>query len=455
MEKPPTYQKSPFVPLSRRLNEEFQKLLIELLYLIREYGISQIKPDHKNPDELFKFVVLVHDGWKKAQNIIAVELLKRLDIHDGLLKKRKKQHSNRDEAIDTKILLHNNKFEIIVLRRMLDSIAWQILKGEHSTVRRLQVKDAESNLSKKSIEDSLPTANLWNKDPQTIAICTDMTTFVHIGDLLVSKHGEETIVFVELKSGKKNLFFVDAAKFSIESKSTEFDSLFKESLDERDVKHYERNKRQLLRGIGITDTINKEEGHDVKLDKKIKIHPTEIPIMKYSDAIVKCCNEINDKKTWAIETIDDCLHIGVYSNSAQGYVAFNGWMDIIKCKSSIYNLTDSFYNGTATPFANLDLPTETLEKIIKGDILIVLCLDVRALIDVANEIKPNFLQLKRSKKLKTDSQKMDFMTLDGQYVTTDEGGAVGAGLIDRIIFDLQHPLNALEMLYRMTRSSAR
>lgn len=445
------YPVAPFISIGHQLDDEVKKTVIELLYLIREHGIKQLIPDLTKPEEICTLAELVHDGWKKAHLIIAEELTKRLSRSDNLKKRRKKRYESENEKREVEGGYHKNRIEIIVLRRMLDSIAWTMLKKEHSTIRRLQVPDSASNLSIRNIEDALPTASLWNEDSFTIAICSDMTTFVHIGDLLVYKYIEDRVFFAELKSGKKNMLLADAAHFSITENCDNFEGFLSENLEQTDLKHYNRIKRQLTRGNEVISTLNNEKGYDSHLNRDIKIHPVEIPVERYSDAIVNCCNEITDKKTWSISTVDDCLHIGVYSDCQQGYVAFNGWMEIIKCRSRVYNITDSFSLITALPFASLDLPTEILEKILKGTLIIVMCFDTGEFLRAANDKFPNFLKLGNSKKSRRDSQIADLLMHDGQFIESDSGGVLGSGFIDRIIFDLQSPLNALTMIYQMEK----
>lgn len=51
-------------------------------------------------------------------------------------------------------------------------------------------------------------------------------------------------------------------------------------------------------------------------------HPSEF----YTNHLVKMWEIIRGGKNWAIDTIDECLFLGMCRNSEMGFVAFNGWM---------------------------------------------------------------------------------------------------------------------------------
>ncbi len=138
------------------------------------------------------------------------------------------------------------KLEILILRRLIDSIVWTMLNFEHSTIRRLPLKGGVDNLSVSSILQAKDIIDEMNKDGGIIAISSDITTFVHTGDIL-SLSLDDGFKFIELKSGRKNIEFSEAAQFSHEIKCPHFDDEYTKDFSDTDKKHYLRIKKQLER----------------------------------------------------------------------------------------------------------------------------------------------------------------------------------------------------------------
>jgi len=363
----------PFAVFGASLNDDFKQLIERLLFLIREHGISQFKPTPGNREEWLHFAALVHDGWKQAQTIIAEKILRNLTLRDQALLKVKEHHRLKNAAEKEKSIVEASRLqlEIKVLRRILDSIPWAIFKGEHSTIRRLSVRGGQSNLSAQNILDTLPMAHHYNEDPSKVAICTDITSFIHVGDILLADVNAGNVGFVELKSGEKNIALSHAAAFAVESECSAYEMHLKSSLTPTDVQHFDRAKKQLARGNSVVNTINNEGGTDHNTGLEIKICPIARPVECYANEIVACYEELNETKHWSINSIDNCLHLGVYNNLEHAFVGFNGWMDTIHCTSHIYNITDSFRFPWVRPFGSLNLPLEILKKVLRGEITIV------------------------------------------------------------------------------------
>lgn len=61
----------PFARLGKYLPDDLIQEAVDLLFLVREYGISKTSPPFTTPEEFLHFVAHVHDGWKLAQRRIA------------------------------------------------------------------------------------------------------------------------------------------------------------------------------------------------------------------------------------------------------------------------------------------------------------------------------------------------------------------------------------------------
>ena len=176
--------------------------------------------------------------------------------------------------------------------------------------------------------------------------------------------------------------------------------------------------------------------------------PSKLAVELFSTEIVSCYEQLSEDKHWAIASIDNCLHLGVYNDQKSAFIGFNAWMDVEHCTSRIFNITDSFRMPWVRPFGSLDLPLELLQKVFRGEVSIVLCLDVKAFVELANSMFPNYLSVaSKSETAAACDEFYEYLQLDGRVINCNSarGWIVGRGVLDRIVFDLQRPSNLLEM----------
>jgi len=429
----------PYVPLGLYLSDEFKKFVTELLFLIREYGISKHPAAPENHQDWLNFSGFVHEGWKQAQSLIAKKILENLTSVEKLTKDIPLGNEQNE--------IRRLNLEIKILRRMQDSIAWSVLLNEHSTIRRLSVKGGEHNFSAANIADALPIVDEYNSVASNMAILTDLTTFVHNGDVLLFDAEKGAKYFIELKSGEKNHLLTEMAQFAVESECPKFNAHVTSALPPKDFKQFERVKRQYGRAKTVTETINNEMGSDPNTGAKVSITTVPTEFEGYQDKIVRCCGELGPDKIWAIDSVDDCLFLGAYAQADMAYVGFNPWMDLIKCTSPVYNLTDTFADPSVKPFASLNLPLEILTKILKSEVCVVLSLDLNKFIFVGNKLFPNMFSLGGAKESrKAFQQPLHLAECDGRIIKATAGGqtiTMGTGIIERIIYDFQSPVNAI------------
>lgn len=269
----------PFLRLGKYLPEEFMAVAEELLFLVSAYGMSKAPSEPTNEEELGQFFAHVHDGWKEAQVRIAELLTDALARQAAAQADEKEQHRQRNKKgqLEAKRKSHQIRVEIHLLRRTLDVALWTIVQGEHSTLRRLFVVDGNNSLSGKNIAEAMPVANEINEKPLAMAICTDMLSMVHVGDLVVIDRESGEITFVELKSGHKNYVISKAAEFAVESECQAFAHFATADFDQKDAKHYERVKRQAKRNQAIVKTIRDEGGVDQNTGAKVQIEAMGMP----------------------------------------------------------------------------------------------------------------------------------------------------------------------------------
>ncbi|MEC4192597.1 hypothetical protein VSP75_15610 [Escherichia coli] len=439
----------PFVSSWKQLSPDLISTAKEILFLTRKYGIEKVGEAEALKNRV-EFFAAVHDGWKLVQQKIANEIIVRLDEVASLKAQSKDFHRQKKSEEKFRVLrkAEVKEAEIKVLRRFIDTIVWILFDNEHSSIRRLALPDGNDNLSKQNIIDSMAAADLINKEPTSIAIVSDLTTFVHAGDLVVMKMGQG-VALTEVKTGDKNIEFSHAAQFSVKSKCEHFDKEFTQDFNEKDIKHYNRTKKQWQRLTDITGTINNGSGYDYYHKQQVKIEDENYIPEFYNQDIVDRWTDIKAGKNWSIAVIDECVYVGAYKTTEMGFVGFNSWMDGTDFKGHVFNISDSIGQYFVQPLFNLNLPHELIEDIIDSEVIIVLCLDFRKFMELGNEKYPNLLHLAPLPKLFSDPG--DYFMIGKQAIFSYKNGNksfIGTGLESRIIFDLQRPANIIDWIYK-------
>jgi hypothetical protein len=296
----------------------------------------------------------------------------------------------------------------------------------------------------------MPEADVINANPMAIAIISDMTTFVHTGDLFALTP-EQGIMLIELKTGKKNIEFSTAAEFSVLSECSLFDEIYTKSFNKTDLDHYHRSKRQITRAKNVIDAIVTGQGFDNFHQSKVTIHDKNFSPNFFTAEIINLWQRIYNGKSWAITDINECLFIGAYSKAEIGFCGFNTWMKTSKFSGKVYNLLDSFSDPLSRPFFSLNLPDKLLYDIINGNLIIVLCLDIKLFMKRANKKHPGLYYHTEPPPKTADTP--NILSVGDKYIATDINGIanyVGNGIETRIIFDQHYPDSLIGWAYKMS-----
>ncbi|QMV54207.1 hypothetical protein [Ewingella americana] len=437
-----------FESIWKLVSPEFPLLFKRIMFHIipsdpkQDSEISDKKSYQKIVEDLFK-------DWKMAQTLLVESILERLSLIKALETQKNEHHRNKQgdkkkECIN-KIIIINN--ELRMLRRCVDALVWLIFDCEHSSIRRLPLKDGIDNISAKNINETMLAVNEMNKNPLSIALACDLTTFVHVGDVIL--RNSDGIEIIELKSGEKNIKISQAAAFSLETQCPVFEENYMHDMNATDKKHYFRAKKQQQRLSSVVNVIETGQGYDNYHDKNIIIDDRNYQPEFFHKYIIQSWNKLCSGKNWDIHHVDDCLYIGVYRDYFLGFAGFNAWMDGTGFKGKIFNINDSFIHVIERPLLCLGLPLALLEEIIDSKLTIVLCLDYKKFVQVGNSMFPGLFKYGA---LDTDLVELaDLFNFDGNAVYSMSNGVkryMGTGMESRIIFDFQYPRNVIEWCYK-------
>ncbi|MDH0866437.1 hypothetical protein [Mitsuaria sp. GD03876] len=439
----------PYLRLAKALGEEYMQKAERWHFLVSDHGFASVPGPPTTREEFEVFYAKCHDGWKLAQREIADFLIESLPQLTAAKAEEKRLHAAKD-VTGRKLAKENRRrieAEIAVARRMLDAALWTMVSCEHSTLRRLLVADGRHSLTVANIQEAMRAAEEFNKEPMTIALCCDMLSLVHIGDLVLFDARTGTLSFVELKAGDKNVALAKAADFAVKSQCAAFESFATGSLSPKDLKHFARAKRQAERNNAAISIIKNEGGDDPFTGGRVQIQRVAPP-KTWGDRIAACAASLTAERQWAIDVVEDCVYIGVYTDPKMAFAGFQSWMKIQACTAPVVNFLDSFRQPAVRPLGAANMTYELRLKALRGDILVILCLDIHRLIERGNKLLPGFMRLgSRSEGAKAQSPRIQDFTLDGCPVICNVGGQeviLGAGTRDRILFDFHSPTQLLQ-----------
>lgn len=300
---------------------KFEEKIKEILFYCRTYGAYTLF-DGKAPTTDFdgeELNRLCYDGFKIAQSKILIELRDLQKVRQSTEQEIKQAKRERNQALlsglkeKSKIL----DYQFDIFKNFADSIAWQMINGQHYFYRRLFTHEAgEKNLNDKSFEYVIYFANKINENRDSFCLITDITHNIQLGDcLIVDKEG---IKVSEIKSGEKNFEALELIEKE-QLNENNVDSIIGESCDKEFKKHIKRmltQKGKIQRAVKI---IKDNEGPDTKFkDSIVKIIENDFEIETYHSAFNKLFKQL-EEKDWAYDCIEAIVHVGVYKNDWRLY----------------------------------------------------------------------------------------------------------------------------------------
>ncbi len=302
-------------------------------------------PDNlKENEELrHRFLASSHEGMADAQRIIVEHL------------------SSGDDITDS----HE-----VLFRGICDAIAWQLLGDQLCYARRLYKGHRQPDIKNSNFESVVfASSNYMENNPGSIALISDLTSFVQIGDLL-TLDGTGKFGIVEVKEGEKNRIIGDFMKNHLNTGCDMALYQFARQEGVESLKQMGRMLRQAQRMSHVSEVMSKGESTDPDSDEKIMIPDDLFIIDSWEGELVSAVEEA-DIKGWSIRVIDDCVFLGCYSDhpmKAAGHIIFNGWFDNCggtpECPRA--TLLDAMSHPLAVPVFNLNIPNETKFDILFG-----------------------------------------------------------------------------------------
>ena len=444
--------------------EWFERKVKIINYYITRYGIEHInfafsfKALKKDANKK-NFFNKVHEGFEQAQE----EIIQALLIIDNELAELKKLNIDlrlKKQPVEIKELKKNIlilKYHELVFRKLADSIAWQLLNLEKYRVRRLIINKLPTPIKNIDLENTNKSIK-WLKVnyPNSFTLITDITTFIHIGDLLVFDSKNNQNFFIELKSGIVNeeiTNMIEAFNPNNDFRNFKlFDAFFANDKNEKKYKQLKRVIKQDRRVANVISVFKNDKGIDNQSGEEIKIFNCNFKINYFSDRIQNLFlkSQLNISATMII---DKCLLVGLYNSQFFGNKAMEMWLMLKKIKPyPVLNYIQSFYDPTAFPPFLQAIDSNFIEELVllKKHLFFALDFDKWLIKAKKNGFEFGWLTKKQTIKLlqgRKDSHK-PFIFKDQALEFSYKKNKVllEQGILARIFYDWITPTSALKIL---------
>lgn len=436
---------------------DFFKQYLAVLRLALDSGweaqplsVPRMKANSISRSELRRFVAACHRGYEKAQNRV-MEMLEAL---------------NNDQAIEEE----EKEKRILLLRKIMDGIAVTIFQDRTHLMRRLIVHDEPPKIQLTTLHQAHREANVLNGEShQTFALLADLTTFIHVADILRIdfRSAPPEVSMIELKTGRVNRMLLQ----QLENYEPTEDSLKRlasdpafEQLasDPGTLKRYksqaERMLRQKIRRANIQEIVATDVGRDFDLQMPVVWSKEEAAVPSYDKMLNELCDNAR-RNGLAAGTVNHCLHFGVgfaESELEAASIAITEEVGKQVPEEELFKVADIFRNNLAAlavrPFVLWRLKREHLLSLMKGELIIKMAFDVAGFIWLCRNIgfKMEFGTRREAAEVAQKVGKQNVPTWGGRhltYHTPDGPRMIGGGILSRFANDLTSPLAFMKLRF--------
>lgn len=388
-----------------------------------EYGQKPSK------DVIDEFIDLTHQGMRIAQDKIVNKLLLSIENDD---------------------VSHARRF---AYRGIADAIGWQLFKNELAYVKRFFMAQQPPTLQESNIESVLLTVEQCHiQDPDSIALISDLTTFIQVGDIYHIKKDGSTNIY-EVKEGKTNKQIL---QILAEMPTLIDDSNVPNQFADKPVnfqKQVQRTLRQKQRMQSLQETLSNDEGIDALTGKSVKIFDLPTDVGTWYSSIIDLSKQC-ELKGYAIDVIQDCLYIGCYETGrfkVPGQLAFEGWFSGMGASPDCprTSLVNCMMDPLGLPIYNLPIPDELKFDLLFGRKHISLGIHMQKLIEtcIGTGISIRLADKKETARLK---QKNKYLwRYNGQAIVFGEGpeqSCLGEGFALRVFYHGEKPVDTMTAL---------
>ena len=365
----------PWCPHPRQRAAEFRTHLETLADLVGSYAVERFRPNRADSLEMIRFRNLVHQGWKQAQNFAMKAVLDLQDERSELKDTMKRLRRSGDpetarhlEAIDAELA-----GRVLRVRHAINAIVW-IMMREHSHGLR-HVKLLSNNLTRENLFRAFSEIDEINKDTHRLAVSTDLSTCVPVGDAVaLSPSDDVSAAILEFKSGLVNTECQDLTHEMVLRQCERFIAFSLLDLDTSRHEQIVRMLKQKHAGDQFVCQLQLAAERAVATRAPTLITSNE---QHYSKSVVEMAEKLEAGESWAIATVEDCLHLAMYSDVRLAKV-FPKWMADMKLAPDPLDYACVTEHCFTRPTLSLPLPHLVTRNLYTGKWILLMQLDVHS-----------------------------------------------------------------------------
>ena len=277
----------------------------------RERGIVDPAIGKADPQSVLR---MRYADFAGAQKLIIEELqaimARKRDLDTKLQAARK--NKQRMQVTYFERALGEEKVKEIIIRKLADSIAWQLVDGRTDFIQWLYSSENPPAIDESNLQSVLEEVNRLNEEePLSFALITDLTSFIRVGDIL-RRDTSGIIKIIEVKEGKKNLEALQIVKNELMSEGDELSlANLKQVYDPYLMGQVNRIRKQIAKGNRVREIINTGKGQDPQTCTPVIVQEPQRKPGTYTKELVGQLLSL-DKDPWAYTIIEGCLMIGCY-----------------------------------------------------------------------------------------------------------------------------------------------
>lgn len=423
------------------VNQEKDWLYAALRMLRKPAGdddrFSSLESIAKNRDD---FIKKTHESYKKLHEIAIGAIID----FDSRIKKAKDSKLRKDAIA----YLYFNR---LIWRRFNDSLVWLILGFQRHILKRLCFYKERGFLIYQNPIDALNTLEKINADPYSLAILSDATTCIDIGDILHKNLKTGAIEYIELKEGKVNTTLIDSLSCD------RVMHFFLKKYGKKGKEQLSRFIKQEKRMLNAVKVIHDDKGIDHITGENIFLIEPKTQDAIYDHELSEIIKNAR-KDGEAIGLIDSCLWIYVVSNKSLSndeiinnfsHAVFKqdskikDWLAENVDKNYLYPV-DSIMSGfnypVSVPLFLRNIADECIVDLIFGDLKILFFLDWIKFADLVNNAGGEFFwsSKKRGRQEKSKAEHKRCLVIGERAPIVSKGEVkifLGCPVMVRILFD--------------------
>ena len=443
-----------------RSQVEFRRKVERICDYALSHGIASVGGSI-NESNARQFVEAVHQGFGSAQEEIITALLElnRKKKELGLSLKTANRQRNKKSVGELKKALATQDYREQVIRKIADSIAWQLFRHAHHVARRFYMGQPLTPISSSNLQSGIEFVKHFNtSNPQGFALLTDITSFIQIGDvLMLDPNGEKAgLHIVELKEGRVNYENREFLNFYYETGCDRALHYFHQDKGKKQFEQLMRMARQDSRSSKAMSLLNKGSGYDPGTEMDVRISEDTYVLHDYLEMISDLLGQC-EEKGWAITVVDDCIMIGAYKAGFPASAAFGGWVRGMGIRYPIVEFRQTFRVPVTLPPFLLPLGKDELMKLTFGEKTIFLCIDFDRLMDMGTGMGMTACWLSPKETARLTTKKVGPFVFDNRCLSFGLGKAqvhVGDGILARMLFEFVRPVSALGLIKHTLEEAA-